>query len=100
MMTVLQVDQFSARQIKRKLGITEGVFEVATRDPCVLAGEHLGAHAFAMSDGIDDSAMLVGRNQKQLVQVSRDILPLEECRGRGKRKGAGLLDGAAQHPAV
>jgi hypothetical protein len=55
----LRVGQFGAGQIERKLRVSEGVFEVAPRHAGMFSRENLGAHPFAICNGIHDTAVLV-----------------------------------------
>ena len=55
----LRVGQLGAGQIERKLRVSEGVFEVAPRHAGMFSRENLGAHPFAICNGIHDTAVLV-----------------------------------------
>ena len=56
----LKADQLRACQMVDALAMTQGVLEIAPGNAGVLPGEQFGAHAFAIGDGLDDGAVLIG----------------------------------------
>lgn len=57
--TSLQLDQFGSGQSVKRLAVLERVFQIPPRHSCMLSGQNLSAHTFAVGNCLDNRAMLI-----------------------------------------
>ena len=74
----LEGNQLYSGQTRDSLTVLQRVFEIAPRHLGVLAGQHFGAESVATRNRFDNTAVLIGRDQKQLLQIGGYELPFQE----------------------
>src|ERR1041385_672039 len=68
------LDQLAAGNQLQQLPAVERAVQIAAGDARMLTRERLGAHSFAIGNGLDDGLVLIHRDQKKIARIHRLLL--------------------------